>query len=73
MLFEDAMHFLRHGDRIYRMSDPDKGSLCAEMDLVGNVIKVFGSFHLSVYDVLADDWYFCDVNEDFNPLEPFSR
>lgn len=71
MKFEDAMHFLRNGDRIYRMSDPDKGSLCGEIDMLGCVTKVMGSFHLSIYDVLAEDWYFCNPDEDFNDHEPY--
>jgi len=63
MKFEDAMVFLRNGDRIYRMEHPDKGSLC------GTTEKVKGSFDLTIFDVLAEDWYFCDEKEDFNYLE----
>jgi len=50
MKFEDAMHYLRLGKRIYIKSDPDKGSLC------GTPEKVFGSFYLTLFDVLAEDW-----------------
>jgi len=50
MKFEDAMYYLRLGKRIYRESDPDKGSLC------GTPEKVFGSFYLTLFDVLAEDW-----------------
>lgn len=70
MKFEDAMHFLRSDDKIYRMSDPDKVCLCGEMDSLGSAIKVIGNFYLTIYDVLADDWYFCDPHEDFNQFEP---
>lgn len=58
MKLEDAMQFLREGYRIYRTSFPDKGSLCGTKD------KVYGSFYLTLYDVLAEDWDYCCVNED---------
>jgi hypothetical protein len=52
MKFEDAMNYLRLGYRIYRTSDPEKGSLC------GTAEKPMGSFYLTLWDVLADDWDF---------------
>ena len=50
MKLEDAMPHLRQGKRIFRLSDPEKGSLC------GTPEKVLGSFYLTLFDVLAEDW-----------------
>lgn len=50
MKFEDAIGHLREGKRIYRKSKPDKGSLC------GTTEKVLGSFCMTLFDVLAEDW-----------------
>lgn len=50
MKFEDAMKFLRSGYRIYRISNP-------EDYLEGTEEKPFGSFYLTLFDVLADDWH----------------
>ncbi len=57
MKFEDAMEFLRGGFRVYRKSNPDKGSLC------GTIENVYGSFYLTLYDILAEDWEYCDRKE----------
>ncbi|PWU06758.1 MAG: hypothetical protein C5B43_01210 [Verrucomicrobia bacterium] len=57
MKFEEAIEFLRDGKRIYRLSDPDKGSLA------GTTNKVFGSFYLTIYDILADDWAYCGIDK----------
>ncbi len=62
MKLEEAILFLRDGLRIYRESDPDKGSLC------GDTKKVLGSFYLTIYDILAEDWHFCFADQD--PSEP---
>jgi len=61
MKFEQAMNFLRTGRRIYRTSIPEKGSLC------GNPEKPLGSFYLTLWDILAEDWDHCskDVIPEF--------
>lgn len=53
MKFEQAIPHLRVGKKIFRLSMPDKGYLCGTTD------KVKGSFYLTIYDVLADDWEVC--------------
>ena len=58
MKFEVAISHLRDGHRIYRSTEPEKGSLC------GTVEKVYGSFYLTIYDVLAEDWQICIQEED---------
>jgi len=50
MILEEAMTYLREGKRIYRKSRPESGSLCGDKD------HVYGSFYLTIYDVLANDW-----------------
>ena len=63
MQFESAMEYLREGKRIYRKSIPDRGSLC------GTIEQVYGSFYLTIYDVLADDWKQCKVDEKPEEIE----
>lgn len=50
MKFEQALEKLRAGKRIWRSMDAQKGSLA------GSTNKVLGSFYLTIYDVLAEDW-----------------
>lgn len=57
MQFEEAMQYLRMGRRIFRKSEPNKGSLC------GTPEKVKGSFYLTIYDVMALDWAECKENQ----------
>jgi len=57
MRFEEAMLFLRDGFRIYRDGHKDKGSLCGDID------NVYGSFYLTIYDVLGEDWEYCERKE----------
>ena len=57
MKFENAIIHLRNGKRIYRETQPGKGSLCGTTD------KVRASFYLTIYDVLADDWQPMEANE----------
>lgn len=49
MKFEIAIEYLRDGHRIYREKNPDEY-------LEGNLNQVFGSYYLTIYDVLAEDW-----------------
>jgi hypothetical protein len=58
MRLEYAMDYLRDGKRIYRSTKPEEGSLC------GTLEKVYGSFYLTLYDVLAEDWEYCEKIED---------
>ena len=48
MTLEEAISHLRKGKKIYR--DLEKGYL------MGTAEKPFGSFYLTLWDVLADDW-----------------
>jgi len=57
MYFDIVLKELRLGRRIYRRSCPEKGSLC------GTAEKVMGSFYLTIYDVLAEDWTFCNADQ----------
>lgn len=50
MKLEEAIIHLREGKRIFRASCPDKGSL------QGTIEKCGGSFYLTLWDVLAEDW-----------------
>lgn len=50
MNLEEAICYLRKGNKIYRSSSPEKGSLC------GTLENVYNSFYLTIYDVLAEDW-----------------
>lgn len=52
MKLEEAIPYLRDGKRIYRKDRPERGSLCGEIE--GN--KIYGSFYLTIWDVLSDDW-----------------
>ena len=54
MKFEEAIALLRQGKKIYRSSDREKGYL------KGTINKPCGSFYLTLWDVVAEDW----VGED---------
>lgn len=56
MQLEKSIKYLREGKRIYRLHKPDKGSLCATFDESGMIKDVLGSFYMTIYDVLSDDW-----------------
>ena len=58
MKFEDALRNLRNGAGIYRTLDPEKGYLC------GSLKQVTGSFYMTLYDILAEDWEIMGLNED---------
>lgn len=54
MKFEYAIEYLRNGDKIYRILAPDKGYLQAGPS--GSTDFIRGSFYMTIYDILADDW-----------------
>lgn len=58
LTFEQAMSFLRDGCRITRACfDPlDRKSLA------GNIDAVYGSFYMTIFDVLAEDWMVVDFD-----------
>jgi len=56
MKLEYAMECLRNGQAIWRRTEPQKGYLLGFTDHEGTITKVFGSFYLTIYDVLAEDW-----------------
>ncbi len=57
MKLEEALAYLRDGKRIYRSSRPEKGSLCGTDEN-----KIYGSFYLTIFDVLAEDWEWEEKN-----------
>jgi hypothetical protein len=56
MKFEYAMECLRQGQAIWRQLDPEKGYLKGNVDQEGNIGPIYGSFYMTIYDVLANDW-----------------
>lgn len=63
MKFEEAMQFLRDGFRIFRDSNRYNGSLCETEE------KALGSFYLTIFDVLANDWMYCLPDQDPNDVD----
>ncbi len=61
MDLESAIYFLKRGHAIYRESCPERGYLCGTED------KPYGSFYLTLWDVLAEDW---KVDEEKGVIEP---
>jgi len=60
MNFEDAMFFLRKGEMIYRESKKHNGSLCCTLDKNDQIEQVYGSFYMTIYDIMANDWLMKD-------------
>ena len=60
LTFEQAMFFLREGCRITRASfDGDEmKTLCGTLP-----DKIYGSFYMTIFDVLADDWMVVDMTK----------
>jgi len=56
MKIEYAMECLRQGQAIWRQLRPEKGYLKGKVDQEGNIGPVYGSFYMTIYDVLAEDW-----------------
>ncbi len=49
MKLEEAIIYLKAGNKIYRESKPDDY-------LEGTIEEPLGSFYLSLWDILAEDW-----------------
>ena len=58
MRLDDVMSDLREGKPIYRETRPEIGYL------QGSLERVYGSFYLTIYDVLAKDWTVGKPEED---------
>lgn len=70
MKFERALEHLREGKRIYRHPRSDN-YLQAELDEFDKILHVYGSYYMTIYDVLAEDW---TVDWDlFNNSESLKR
>ncbi len=68
MKFEYAMHCLRKGQKIWRQTAKEKGYLQAKVDSEGQIGPVYGSFYMTIYDVLEQDWI-SDSDEDWKDVE----
>ena len=66
MKFEEAMSFLRQGKGIIREERGDGGHLKCTIDEMGEIEFVMGSYYMTIYDVMAHDWYVDEIDEEQN-------
>lgn len=64
MKLEEAIPYLRKGYRIFR-----KDNLHSKGYLQGSMEKPFGSFYLTLWDVLSEDWEVLKMKVNISSIE----